>query len=140
MLENITKTHIIFGVILTAFTTALFFAVLTDRFITGEMTDTPKEKTQKEGLWVPDATKPRGEAPSVFPDSLFSPESPGDAAKIIGGYAFTEGLDLEAFVEWVKRMRFVKDVYVKNNELHVTFEEIGPVLYSRNYHFWNEKD
>ena len=136
MSKDITKTLTTIGVVLIAVAAILFLA---DKFIIGKVTDTlkEKEKPQKEGLWVPDATKPRGEAPSDFPDSLLSPESPGDAAKIIGRYAFTEDLDQEAFVEWVKRMQFVKDAYVKNNELHVTFEEIGPILYSRNYNFWD---
>ena len=124
-----------------ALTAILFLAVLADRFVVGKVTDTlkEKEKPQKEGLWVPDATKPRGEAPSDFPDSLLYPESPDEAAKIIGEYAFTEGLNQEAFVEWVKRMRFVEEAQFKNNELHVTFEEMT-ILYSQNYNFWDETD
>lgn len=139
MYHFITKTFTTIGVILVAVTTILFLVVLADRFNVGKVTDTEKEKPQKEGLWVPDATKPRGKAPSDFPDSLLSPESPDEAAKIIGEYAFTEGLNKEAFVHWVKRMRFVEDAYFKNNELHVTFEEMT-ILYSRNYNFWDEEE
>lgn len=138
MSKDITKTLTTTGIVLIAVAAILFLA---DKFIIGKVTNTlkEKEKPQKEGLWVPDATKPRGEAPSDFPDSLLSPESPDVAAKIIGEYAFTKGLDQEAFVHWVKRMRFVEDAYFKNNELHVTFEEMT-ILYSRNYNFWDKEE
>ena len=141
MYNFISKTLTTMLVILMAATSALFVVVLADMFNVGKATNTlkEKEKPQKEGLWVPDATKPRGEAPLNFPDSLLSPESPEEAAKIIGKYAFTEGLNKEAFVHWVKRMRFVEDAYFKNNELHVTFDEMT-ILYSRNYDFWDEEE
>ena len=125
------KTLIIIRVVLIAIISII---LMKDKFVT------IREEPQPEDPWAQYITEPRKKAPSDFPDSLLSPKSPGEAANNIARYAFKESLDLNEFVLWVKKMRFVNDAYIEDDGIHVTLDEIGPALYPRKYNYWNKFD